>query len=438
MTTAHVDTFARDDLPPRDAWPDLIFTLPELQYPERLNAAAALLDGRFAQRPVHPRRRTDAGPTPSCASAPTASPHVLVEDMGVVPGNRVLLRGAEHTRCWRRAGSRSLKAGAIAVATMPLLRARELTKVIDKAQVTHALCDARLADELDAARAACPTLARVALFARLPPRPRARWRAQAGAVRRRRHGRRRRRAASRSRRARPAQPKGTMHFHRDVLAICDCWPRARAARRRPTTSSPAARRWRSRSGWAGCCCSRCASARRRCCSRRRRPTRCWTAIAEHGATVLFTAPTSYRAMPRTAAHAELRELAAQVRVGRRGAARGDVASAWKERPASRSSTASARPRCCTSSSPRRRAHARPGCDRQAGAGLPGARGGRRRAAGAARARSAGSRSRPDRLPLPRRPAPGAATSRDGWNYTGDAYLHGRGRLLLVTRRAPTT
>ena len=88
---------------------------------------------------------------------------MLVEDLGLVPGNRVLLRGPNSpamAACWFAV----LKAGGIAVATMPLLRAKELTDIVAKARITHALCDARLADELDRARPACPTLERVALF----------------------------------------------------------------------------------------------------------------------------------------------------------------------------------------------------------------------------------------------------------------------------------
>jgi 2-aminobenzoate-CoA ligase len=82
---------------------------------------------------------------------------VLVEDLHLVPGNRVLLRGPNSpmmAACWFAV----MKAGGVAVATMPLLRAKELNDVITKAQITHALCDARLAAELDAACAACPTL----------------------------------------------------------------------------------------------------------------------------------------------------------------------------------------------------------------------------------------------------------------------------------------
>ncbi len=88
---------------------------------------------------------------------------MLVEDLGLVPGNRVLLRGPNSpamAACWFAV----IKAGGIAVATMPLLRAKELTQIIDKAQISHALCDVRLADELDAARPGCPTLTTILHF----------------------------------------------------------------------------------------------------------------------------------------------------------------------------------------------------------------------------------------------------------------------------------
>src|SRR5437762_9929554 len=89
--------------------------------------------------------------------------HVLVDDLGIVPGNRVLLRGPNNpmtAACWFAI----IKAGAIAVATMPLLRAKELTDIIVKAQISHALCDVRLIDELQLARAHCPTLTAIAQF----------------------------------------------------------------------------------------------------------------------------------------------------------------------------------------------------------------------------------------------------------------------------------
>jgi 2-aminobenzoate-CoA ligase len=118
-----------------------------------------------------------------------------------------------------------MKAGGIAVATMPLLRAKELTDVITKAQVTHALCDARLAAELDAARAACPTLTTVVHFETTAPDG-----IEARAGPKSAHFANVMTAAEDTAliaftSERPVL-KGTMHFYRDVLASCDCWPRA--------------------------------------------------------------------------------------------------------------------------------------------------------------------------------------------------------------------
>ena len=171
--------------------------------------------------------------------------------MGLVPGNRVLLRGANSpivAACFLAV----FKAGGIAVGTMPLLRAKRADTVVDKAQITHALCDARLADGLEAARTLCPTLTRVLHFnapggledqAAVKPATFDNFDTAADDT-----------CLIAFTSGTTGPPKGTMHFHRDVLAACACWPHARAARGAPTTSSSAARRWRSPSGSAACCC----------------------------------------------------------------------------------------------------------------------------------------------------------------------------------------
>src|SRR5712692_6713564 len=159
-TPLHVDTFARDNLPPREQWPELLFDLPELRYPERLNCATELLD-RAIERGWGGRvalRSPDAELTYAQLLEQTNRiARVLAEDMGLAPGNRVLLRGANSpwmAACWLAV----TKAGGIAVATMPLLRAKELTEIILKAKVSHALCDKRLDAELKAALPACSML----------------------------------------------------------------------------------------------------------------------------------------------------------------------------------------------------------------------------------------------------------------------------------------
>ncbi len=155
--SAHVDTFCRDHLPPADQWPELEFTLPELAYPEQLNCADALLSDTIAvhgsgrpcllpQDPAQPAwSYGDLARTASQIAA------VLTDDLGLVPGNRVLLRGPNNpwlAACWFGV----LLAGGVAVATMPLLRAAELTTICDIAQVNLALCDDRFTDELSAAQ----------------------------------------------------------------------------------------------------------------------------------------------------------------------------------------------------------------------------------------------------------------------------------------------
>src|SRR5690242_4923495 len=146
--SAHVDTFARDNLPPAEEWPD--FRLKGFEYPEYLNAAVELTD-RLVERGFgdhtaligNGRRRTYK----ELADWTNRIAHVLVEDYDVKPGNRVLVRSANNpamVACWLAA----TKVGAVVVNTMPMLRAGELTKIVDKAQVSVALCDTRLMDEL--------------------------------------------------------------------------------------------------------------------------------------------------------------------------------------------------------------------------------------------------------------------------------------------------
>ena len=146
--SAHLDTFARDRLPPPDEWPDLL--LDGFAYPEWLNAAVELTDAMVAKGfgdhtalIGNGRRRTYKELT----DWSNRIAHALVEDYGIIPGNRVLIRSANNpamVACWLAA----TKAGAVAVNTMPMLRSGELAKIVDKAEVSLALCDTRLMDEL--------------------------------------------------------------------------------------------------------------------------------------------------------------------------------------------------------------------------------------------------------------------------------------------------
>jgi 2-aminobenzoate-CoA ligase len=146
--TAHTDTFTRDNLPPPDQWPD--FLLDGFEYPERLNAAVELTD-RMVERGFgdhtaligNGRRRTYK----ELSDWTNRLAHALVENYGVKPGNRILIRSANNpamVACWLAA----TKAGAVVVNTMPMLRAGELTQIVDKAEISLALCDTRIKDEL--------------------------------------------------------------------------------------------------------------------------------------------------------------------------------------------------------------------------------------------------------------------------------------------------
>ncbi|MER9302279.1 AMP-binding protein [Mesorhizobium sp. M0293] len=148
--SAHIDTFTRDHLPPPEQWPD--FLLDGFHYPERLNAGVELTD-RLVEKGLgdhtaligNGRRRTYK----ELSDWTNRLAHALVENYGVKPGNRVLIRSANNpamVACWLAA----TKVGAVVVNTMPMLRAGELAKIVDKAEITVALCDTRLMDEMTA------------------------------------------------------------------------------------------------------------------------------------------------------------------------------------------------------------------------------------------------------------------------------------------------
>ena len=306
--TAHVDSFARDNLPPRELWPEFIFELPELSYPQRFNCATELLDRaigrgwgeRAAVLAPGGLRWTYA----QLLATANRIANVLVEDMGLVPGNRVLLRAPNSpmmAACWYAVA----KAGGIAVGTMPMLRAKELTDIITKAQVSHALCDARLASELESALAACPTLKRLAYFHSdaqdgLEARMTAKSETFANVLT----------AADDTcmiafTSGTTGKPKGTMHFHRDVLAACDCWPRSTLRASGDDVfggSPPLAFTF----GLGGLLLFPMRIGAATLLLEKPSPDALLAAISDHRISVLFTAPTSYRAM---AAHARQLDLA---------------------------------------------------------------------------------------------------------------------------------
>ena len=162
-TSSHTDTFARDNLPLQSLQPEFRFSLPELRYPERINCAVEFVDRHVEQ---------GFGARPSIVSpAETLSytellervnriANVLTRDLGLQPGNRVLLRGGNGPMM-AAAFLAVVKAGGIAINSMPLLRAREIAYPLRKAKVALALCDIRLADDMKKAGELAPELARV-------------------------------------------------------------------------------------------------------------------------------------------------------------------------------------------------------------------------------------------------------------------------------------
>ncbi len=311
--TGHRDTFARDGLPPRDQWPDLI-NVGELGYAQRLNCAAELLD-----------RVVDEGDGDRTALLATGTrwtyaelqdkvnriARVLVDDLELITGDRVLLRAPNCpmlVACWFAV----VKAGAIPVGTMPLLRSRELAAIGEKARVRVGLCDARLASELETARADIPGLEHVVLFgedqelerrmlAKTPTFEAAATAADDVCL-----------IAFTS--GTTGKPKGTLHFHRDMLAICDTFSRHIL---RPVASDcfvgspPIAFTF----GLGGLVLFPMRVRAATVLVEQPTPDALAEAVREHHATVMFTAPTAYRAMLHELGDAELSGLRQCVSAG---------------------------------------------------------------------------------------------------------------------------
>ena len=227
--SAHVDSFARDNLPPFEQWPELLLDRPEFQYPDYLNAAVELTDRNvergFGDRIAligNGRRRTYK----ELSDWTNRLAHALVENYGVKPGHRVLIRSGNNpalVAAWLAA----TKAGAVVVNTMPMLRAGELAKIVDKAEVSLALCDSRIADELIACAKTSKFLKQVVNFdgtsnhdAELDrialDKP-----VKFDAVKTGRDDV----ALLGFTSGTTGEPKATMHFHRDLLMIADGYAR---------------------------------------------------------------------------------------------------------------------------------------------------------------------------------------------------------------------
>ena len=316
MATAHLDTFAHDNLPPRDQWPEFVFDRPELQFPAQINCATELLDRRVAAGQGDRLCIQGAGIRWTYAELQAEAnriARVLVEDMGLVPGNRVLLRGAnspELAACWFGV----IKAGGIAVGSMPLLRAKELTQIVTKAQISHALCDVRLADELALARPGCPTLTQVLHFNSSDPDQ-----LDARAARKPATFENVPTAADDTcliafTSGTTGEPKGTMHFHRDVMAACACWP-VHVLRAQADDvfigSPPLAFTF----GLGGLLLFPMSVGASTVLLEKATPDALPAAIAQYRATVCFTAPTSYRAIAAKLAGQDLSSLRKCVSAG---------------------------------------------------------------------------------------------------------------------------
>ncbi len=298
IPSAHVDTFPRDNLPPQDQWPDFRFTLPELQYPDRLNCVTELLDRWLTAD--HRGQPCLITPSQTLSYEQTADmvnriANVLVRDLGVVPGNRVLLRGPNNIMLVASYLA-VMKMGGVVVATMPLLRARELAYPIRKARVTLALCDARFADDMEKAKSASDDLKRIVYWGgngadgleALMQKP----------------GYEKFSACDTAiddvcligfTSGTTGEPKGTMHFHRDVMAICDAYGRyvLRANRDdRFIGSPPLAFTF----GLGGLVLFPLRAGASTILLEKAPPDDLLAAIQKHKATICFTAPTAYRAM----------------------------------------------------------------------------------------------------------------------------------------------
>ena len=296
--TAHLDTFARDNLPPRVQWPDFLLELRELKYPDRMNCVVELLDRWVAAG--HGDQPCLISPAETLSYAQLSErvnrmANVLTRGLGMVPGHRVLLRGPNNPMMVA-AYLGVIKAGGIVIATMPLLRAKEIAYPIGKAKISLALCDHRLAEEMEKTRALAPDLERVVYWG------------SGGAD------------ALEALMARPGyetfvpcetasddvcliaftsgttgEPKGTMHFHRDMLATCDSYGRhvLRAeAGDRFIGSPPLAFTF----GLGGLVLFPLRAGAATILVEKASPDDLLAAIEKFGATIAFTAPTAYRAM----------------------------------------------------------------------------------------------------------------------------------------------
>ena len=304
--TAHVDQFARARLPAAELLPEFLFDLPELRFPGRINCGVALLDDAVAEG--HGSRIAIYSESGNWSYSELLEKtnkvaNVLVSDLGIVPGNRVLLRAPNTpmlVACWLAV----MKAGAIAVTTMPMLRAKELAVIAERAQVDHALCDARLVGELHAAAEAGGRLRHIMRFGDGQLEGfmsrRSRWFDNVD--------------TSRDdvcllafTSGTTGVPKATMHFHRDVLAMRDVVGRRLLALGNGDVcvgSPPLAFTF----GLGALLVFPLGCRGAVALVEQPTPENLLSAVQKVGATTLFTAPTAYRTLVATASNYDISRL----------------------------------------------------------------------------------------------------------------------------------
>jgi 2-aminobenzoate-CoA ligase len=293
--SGHVDTFARDNLPPQNQWPEFRFALPELQYPDRLNCVTEFVDQWVANG--NGGRTAIISPAETLTYAQLAErvnriANVLTRDLGLVPGNRVLLRAPNNAMAIA-AYLAVIKAGGVVVATMPLLRAKELSYIVPKAKIELALCDARLAEEMEKAKPLARELERIvywgngdleALMAKPGYDNFAACDTASDDV-----------CLIAFTSGSTGEPKGTMHFQRDMLASCDSYSKYVLQPHRDDrfiSSAPLAFTFGLGAHVLFPFRIGAASIQLEAAP----PEVLLPAIAEYKATICFTAPTAYRAM----------------------------------------------------------------------------------------------------------------------------------------------
>lgn len=214
------DNFAHNNLPSPDLQPDYIFTdLPQFQHPEMLNCVDKLLDNHIKEgRGNNPCIRTfeEIWTYHDLYEKANQIAHVLIDDLGLVSGNRVLIRSANNpmmVACWFAV----LKAGGIVVATMPLLRSKELTTIIDCAEISHALCEKGLQDEMNLVKSGF--LKRISFYDELEslmqakPKTFTNYHSKSDSI-----------ALIGFTSGTTGLPKMTSHYHKDILNICEAFP----------------------------------------------------------------------------------------------------------------------------------------------------------------------------------------------------------------------